>query len=137
MRTKTNIRDNWPDLEKFTSAGAKLANLYVYISPRKSLTFNSGFIHRAKKEIDNATHLVFSYSRSKNAIVFEFTDDNEDPGAFKITKGANYSVNAVSFFNYYGIDAQKAQGKYIPKLENIPKRGNCWVIYLNQKVGEK
>jgi hypothetical protein len=126
--------NGWSDLEVFEHTGAKIGTPYVTISSRKSITLTAGFLHYAKEQISEMTHAIFSFSKSKNAIVFNFTNNPESPGATKMTKKANSIISARSFFNYYSIDTEKAEGKYEAKLENIPGRGNAWVVFLDKKL---
>ncbi len=126
--------DDWYDLERFKYAGAKIGNTRVTISLRKSITLSAGFMHHAKNQVEGMTHMLLSFSKSKNAIVFEFTSDPKAAGAVKITMKGNSIISARSFFNYYRIDVEKAAGRYAAKLESIPNLGKKWVVYLDQKL---
>jgi hypothetical protein len=124
----------WGDLETFEALGFKLGRPEITISASaKTFTMSSGFVHRAKKQIANNTHVVLSFSKQNEAIVFEFIDRPDAPGAIKMTKGANISISGTSFFNYNSLNPSDIKGKYSPELHNIPKKGNCWIIFLRKK----
>lgn len=123
----------WGDLETFTSVGAKISSSIVKINPNQTFTLNAGFIHHAKKQIADSTYVRLSYSKDNNAIVFEFTKNQQLGGLIKMTKKANITFSARSFFNYYQIDINTAQGKYEPELLSIPEKGECWVVFLGKK----
>lgn len=91
-------------------------------------------MHHARQQLEGQTHVILSYSKKNSAIVFEFTDDPSEDGTIKITRRGNVNFAARSFFNWNFIDISVAKGKYIPKLVNIPKKGNCWMIQLLKKT---
>ncbi|HAT9591195.1 TPA: hypothetical protein JBD08_12460 [Legionella pneumophila subsp. pneumophila] len=128
---------DWNDLDRFRHSGAKIGVPYVTLSKRKSITLSAGFVHKAQHQISNSNYVILYFSKSKNAIVFDFTSDKNDSGSIKMSKGSNVNIAGRSFFNYYMIDADKAEGKYIAKLENIPNIGERWVVYLNDKQLEE
>ena len=124
----------WGDLETFEALGFKLGRPEITISgTAKTFTLSSGFVRRAKKQIANNTHAVLSFSKQNEAIVFEFIDRPDAPGAIKMTKGANITISGTSFFNYNTLNPGELKGKYTPELHNISKKGNCWVIFLGKK----
>jgi len=125
--------NDWDDLETFENVGARLGKPFFTISPMGTITLSSSFVHHARKQLQNQTHVRMAYSKKKNAIVLEFTDDPDESGAIKMGKRANISFAARSFFNYHGMSFKELSGQYSPSLEKIPKKGNCWVIYLQKK----
>jgi len=129
-----NVKKNndWSDLETFEHTGVKIKIPYVTISKRKTITLSKGFCHYSKNKILDMTHVILSFSKLKNAIVFNFIKNSETLGATKMTRKGNVSISASAFFNYYFMDISKISGKYIAKLENIPNNGEYWVIYLNK-----
>lgn len=133
MLPQTKNASKWADLERFVNKGSRFGNPSITISVRGTITLSSGFIHNADAQIEKKSYALFSYSRSQNSIVVNFTDDKNEPGALKMTIRRNALLAARSFFGCYHLDPQKLAGKYSPKLETIPKMGNCWVINLNQK----
>lgn len=130
---KERISD-WSDLEVFTSKGAKIGKPYVTITAESAFCFNAGFIHQAK--LKEYSHVVLCYSARKHAVVFNFTNDSQTAGALKLVQGTNINLGTRSFFNYYFLDPQKIEGRYIPRREKIPKIGEAWIIYLNEKQKE-
>lgn len=145
------MKNEWSDLEVFMHVGAKIGKPYIKITPRKSITFSSGFIHHAKTQIFGMTYAVLCFSKTKNAIVFRFTENSDLPGATKIsinsgatkkakennissdTAKGNASIAARAFFNYYSIDEKKYAGKYEAVLEDVPNLGKSWVVYLGKR----
>ena len=136
MKTPIKNNEKWSDLERFTKKGARIGKAFITISKRGTLTLSSGFIHNAKIQLCKKTHVLLSYSRSQKAIVINFTDDETEAGAIKMTLRTNALLAVRSFLNYHHLDFSNIAGKYLPKLETIPKSGSCWIIYLNQKEVE-
>lgn len=127
-------RKSWSDLDAFTYTGVRLGEPVVTISARNTMTLTSGFLQLAKSQLNAMTHVLFSFSKSENAIVIDFTNNSSKPGALKMTKRGNVSIAARSFFNWLQLDSDKVKGKYIAKLEHIPDRGKFWVVYLSEKI---
>lgn len=133
MQKNKTLNFKWGDLETFINVGAKISNSIIKINLNQTFTLNAGFIHQAKKQIADSTYVRLSYSKDNHAIVFEFTKNQHLEGLIKLTKKANITFSARSFFNYYQIDINTAQGKYEPELLNIPGKGECWVLFLGNK----
>lgn len=131
MNKISNLK--WEDLETFTKVGARISSLIVKINRNQTFTLNAGFIHQAKKQIADSTYVRLSYSKDNNAIVFDFTKNQQLEGLIKMTKKANITFSARSFFSYYQIDINIAQGKYEPELLYIPQKGEYWVVFLDKK----
>lgn len=124
-----DIVKDWSDIEIFTRKGAKISTPYITISTVKSIVLNCGFLHYAKKQIADSTHVILLYSRSKNVISFNFTRNSQKKGAIKMTIKSNAHISARSFFNYYSINISESK-RYEAKLEDIPNMGKLWCIYL-------
>jgi len=123
---------DWDDLDIFRAAGMRIGESYVRITKSSTFLFSSGFMHEAK--LKDISHVVLGYSIKKKAIIFQFTSDAKAPGAHKVVQRSNNgSCGSRSFFNYYFLKPQELEGRYIPKNEKVPKIGNIWVIYLDQK----
>lgn len=121
---------DWGDLELFQNSGAKTGTPYITITTFKTLNLSAGFVHDAKEQMQDKKYVELRYSKAKNAIVLNFVDIASRT-SFKLTKAlhtSNFSISATSFFNHYNITEQ---GRFEAKLENIPKMGQTWVIYLN------
>ena len=129
--------DKWDDVVTFESAGMKKGDSFVSISRSYAITLSACFTRKSDKSIKYATHIVLSYSKTNNAIIFNFTNDGDLPGAYKITKGVNLSIAARSFFNYFDLDATTYAGRYVPEEQDIPKTGKRWVIFLDNKKQAK
>lgn len=127
MKQAANKVNNWSDLKTFDSLKQRTSTPTISINKGKTLSFNAGF----RRQTDIANRAILSYCPSKKAIVFEFAKETEKRG-LKIT--SNYTLGIKSFFNCYGIDAKYSDGQYQPILEAIPKKGKCWVIYLDKKI---
>lgn len=129
---------SFTDLEKFTNVGTRASYPYITIrsnAKSKTITFTSGFLKAAKDQMKDMTHAILHYSKEKNNIVFEFTDNHKKSRCHKITRNANTgSMAARSFFNTHTcIDVEKAKGKYLAEFVIIKdsKLGKCWIIDLN------
>ncbi len=129
-----NTSDDWGDLETFKTVGTRLSTPMVTINSSRTIALNSTFVHDHKDTFDKNTHVLLSYSKAKHAIVFQFISDPTTIGAIKLTKRSNISIAARSFFKHYSLDIGKLKGRYQPKLENIPGKGDCWTIYLNENL---
>ena len=135
-RSSRNNDLGWDDLKRFTEKGTKNLDCFATISGIGTITLNSGFIRHAKDQMDGSSYALLNYSRARNCIVLEFTDDSNEKGAVKITYRGNVSLAARSFFNHLSLKPTNLKGRYEPYLERIPKHGNCWVIDLNKKLKE-
>ena len=124
-----DIVKDWSDIEKFERLNTKITLPYITISPLKAIILSTGFMHYAKKQISNSTHVVLLYSRSKNVILFNFTRNNKEKGALKMTKKRNAHISGRAFLNYYSINISESK-RYEAKLEDIPNMGKLWCIYL-------
>lgn len=129
-------KENWDDLEIFTSKGAKIKDPKVTILETSAFLFNAAFVHKAG--INKSTHLIAGYHPLKKTITFQFTRDDKADGALTLGPGPGSStVWSRSFFNYFFLDSKELAGHYEPKKVKIPKIGEVWVIDLNLKLPEK
>lgn len=127
--------NDWSDLEIFKKVRSRFSNPIIKINKDKTLRFNNAFITILNKN-NKFKYVILSFSKHKNAIVFDFTNNNTLEGIFTVTVNKTYYIiGAKSFFNYYSIDIDKYNGKYKPKLENINEK-YFYVIYLNDKENE-
>jgi hypothetical protein len=125
----------WNDLERFTEKGTKKDNFpTITISKNTYLIFNRSFI-KAYKDLCDKKFIVMYFSKTKNAIVFDFTDNESEEGSREIVKTnkrmSTYSMR--SFFTHHKIDKKIAAGKYLVGLENIYGMGDRIVLYLGDK----
>jgi hypothetical protein len=126
------MKYDWSDIQSFKMKGAKINKPFIHISKRKTFKLSSGFMHYAQKQAAGMTHVVLNYSQANNAIIFQFTTDNGNPNALKISGKKSYLISAMPFFNYHNIDAQKYAGRHEAILENIPFIGEAWVVFLDK-----
>lgn len=124
----------WNDLERFTLKGARRDYPCIMITKNNYVIFNKGFI-RKYEDLCNRKYLVIYYSKNKNAVVFDFTNNENEEGKREVIKKNNristYSLR--SFFNHNKIDKKAIYGKYLAGLENIPNFGEKIVIYIGDK----
>lgn len=127
--------DLWGDMEFFGKKGARISsrNIKVTITDNQTILFSAAFCHKA--DLQGKTSVKLGYSPSKNAIIFDFTEDPNTEGAFRlIQRGSSAATTCRSFFNAYDLDKAKTAGHYIPHKERIPRVGEMWVIMLHDKI---
>jgi len=131
-KVKTKI--DWTELSTFTRKGKRPPDPFIRLSANGTFTLSAGFLDLAKKELEGQTHVLLSYLPKQRIVVFEFISDSSIEGVLKLTMGAhNYSISGKSFFNNYGLNHGEFVGKYDPECHKAPKKGNCWVIFLDKK----
>src|SRR5271154_2528187 len=129
---------NWLDLEPFSRRNSKIGSPLVTINVRKLIAFSTGFMHFAKEQITDMTHVALYFSKANNAIIFRFGKKGDEIilTYTKIVKPVpgrgNAIITARKFFNYYDIDIEKYAGKYLAELVDIPNLGKLWSIYLDK-----
>lgn len=142
--------DKWDDLKDFSQPYPRTSDPYITITKEQLISLSAGFMRQAKYQIANNTHVVLAYSELNNAIIFNFTSDLvKFPGALKLSiknqevKFSNSAdcrqgrIAAKSFLRHYNIDPNISVGRYKSKVEIIPKRGECWVVYLDERIHTK
>lgn len=129
------VEGDWGDLETFEAVGARLSS-FVTITARKTISLSSGFLHKADRQIGNSEYVRLMYSKGKNAIVFDFTSD-QNRNSIKLSRATNAQIAAASFFNYYRLDIKELEGRYEPELIDIPNVGEKWAIFLDKKQNAK
>ena len=69
------------------------------------------------------------------AICFQFTNDATVEGAIKVThrKLGNSSIQSRSFFKFNKLDLGKIRGRYKLSKKNIPRKGEWYILLLNEK----
>ena len=135
-RANSGSRD-LSDLDTFTRIGAKLGSAYVSIVSRGVIILSSGFCRKARGQLEDCDYVILSYSRNSHAIVMQFTDDPDAPGTIKMTKrDKNVSFGARTFFHYYELSPDDVKARYEPELVKLERKGNCWLLDLNRKLGK-
>jgi hypothetical protein len=127
------------DLQTLTGGSRKAGIPKVKIMLSKigktNFYFSSGFIQSLGENYKS--HLLLSYSRKNNAIIFEFTDNFELPGIVKISRPVKINTALVAlqtFINQFNLDASMIRGDYIPVYQKIAENKSAWVIYLDKKL---
>ena len=134
---------NWNDLDDFSHTVPRTTDPYISVTNRQLITLSAGFIRHAKEQISTNTHVILSFSKSNNAIVFKFISDTSKRGAMKLSirdrdgnitadvdQGSQASIAAKKFFGYYGVDPVSNAGRYMARLEIIPERGGFCGLYF-------
>ena len=117
---------------RFTKTGSKLGNFAISINSSNSFGLLSGFY--SKEGIEKFKKAVLFFDKSKKAVAFSFTNDENAEGAFTISHGkSNGSVSAHSFFIANDLRQKQFLGKRIPKKEKDDRLGTLYVIDLIKK----
>lgn len=128
-----NRSEDWGDFEIFTNVKTKkTGSSFITIAKHGTATLNSGFMAKNHEQMKGKTHVKLGYSRSKNAIALEFTDDEKDQASIKLTKNkkSNCSFAIRSFANHYSLNLERIAGRYELDVEPIPRWGNYFTINL-------
>lgn len=117
----------------FTQQGTKLSKKFVTITPRGGFLFSAGFVHEG--ELTKFQYAILAYDENAKAILFSFMNDRQVPGAIKLTHRAsrNSSLQSGSFFRFFHLDPEQLTGRYDIEKRNLPRRGEWFVIYINQE----
>jgi len=123
-------KKDWGDLKDFTPARkVKELKPMVTISKGGGLKFNEDFFTASKIKDRKIKSMKMLYSKNNRAMVLIIKNLNT-LNAFRFC-GKNFSnLKAKSFFDQFEIDIEKYVGKYSLVLENVPKKGKGWIIYL-------
>jgi len=121
------------NFKKFTKIGSKLSN-YTISYNGKSFTFgfNSGFYTR--ENISQYSKVVLFYDVGRNAVAFQFSNEQDAQGAFTVVHSNNQttgSVTAKSFIIENKLDNEKYYGKKEPKKIIDKNIGELYVIELD------
>ena len=117
---------------RFTKTGSKLGSYRISVNTSYSFGLLSGFY--SKEGIEKFKKAVLFYDKSKKAVAFSFTNDENAEGAFTISHGkSNGSVSARSFFIGNDLRQEQFLGKRVPKKEKDDRLGTLYVIDLLKK----
>lgn len=121
----------------FTQPGTKLGKRFVTITPRGGFLFSAGFVHEEK--LTKFQYAVLAYDENSKAVLFSFTIDPQVQGAIKITHRAskNSSLQSGSFFTFFHLDPKQLASRYDVQKRNLPRRGEWYVIFLNEDAIKK
>lgn len=120
--------------EVFKKHGAKLSHKFVTITSRGGFLFSAGFIHN--ENIDKYSHCLIAFDRNAKAIMFAFKNNDEEEGVIKLThrETGNTSLQAGSFFQYFGLKPENLKGRYELEKKNISRQGEWYVAFLDNKI---
>ncbi|MEI7636857.1 MAG: hypothetical protein WCJ37_06085 [Syntrophus sp. (in: bacteria)] len=91
--------------ERFTRKGRSFKPR-VSIRARGQMGFNNGAVLRF--ELDKYEYVILYYSKEKNLIAIEPTNNANEDGAIKLVKKTgNYFFSGKSFLDYYSIEYGK------------------------------
>lgn len=127
------MNEKWNDLETITANTVKRTSPFISISNNGVITFNSGFLNQPSFDVTQSTHVIYSYSKEEDAIVFEFTDDKSVAGARKMC-GKGGVISGRALFSTYKMDLSAIAGRYEPSYEDVGEKGMCWVLRFAQKI---
>ncbi len=126
-----NNKNNMSDYNfiRFTKTGSKLGNYGISVNSSNSFGLLSGFY--SKEGIIKFKKVVLFFDKSKKAVAFSFTNDENAEGAFTISHSkSNGSVSARSFFIENELKQSQFIGKKTPKKEKDDRLGTLYVIDL-------
>lgn len=127
---------DWDDVKISSIKNVRGSDAYVtfYLTTAKTTNLNlSSALMR--KEFDNS-YVIYGWSAKNNAIILFFSNDEEHPGASKLSKRTTSATSSIqSFLNVCGIEKNNVVGRYLPSYEKIGDKFG-WVIYLNKKLPE-
>lgn len=117
---------------RFTKIGSKFGSYSISINKSFSFGFNSGFY--SKEDIKRFKRVILFFDKNKNAVAFQFTNDENSEGSFAVTHGeSSGAVSARSFFMGNNLKNEQFLGKRIPKKEKDDRLGTLYVIDLIKK----
>src|SRR3989338_3971938 len=117
---------------RFIRKGSKFGNYSISINKSDSFGFNSGFY--SKEEIKKFKRVILFFDKSKNAVAFQFTNDDNAEGSYAVTHGKNSgSVSAHSFFLEHNLKQDQFLGRKIPKKEKDDRLPILYFIDLVKK----
>jgi len=122
---------DWSDIEIIEGrTSAPYVRITVNSKKGSILTLSPGFMHNIKEK-----YITLGVSKSNNAIVMFFHDDEEDKGAKKINRNGNYFMISIqSLINKLGLPKEECLGKFLPEHEPVSKDVEAWIIYLDKKI---
>ena len=131
----------WADVEEFHDILKRNLEPVISITSGTSIkavviNFRAGFMAKASEYLNDKTHVIFAYSRTHNAIIFEFTNDLNRRGAYRLGIKRSYAtVSITSFVHKYRLEKKSVLGLYSPILEQVNEDEEAsWVIYLDERV---
>lgn len=117
--------------KKFTRTGARLGNYSISLTGSHSFGFNSGFYN--KEGISKYKKVILFYDKSRKAVGFQFTKDDNAEGAFTIIHGnkrTTGSITARSFVMDKDLNKKEYFGRKIPTKVEDEDFGELFVIEL-------
>jgi|SRR5271166_587837 len=128
---------DFQDLQEFIGGrGTKstIPKVRISCSPKGhvSLYFSSAFALLAGDNFKS--HILPSYSKKSNALVFEFTEMADKKGLLKMSVKSHSAVISLnSFCRQFEIDKTQFPADYLPMRKQMPDGRFVWVVLLDQK----
>jgi len=127
------------ELEKikiFNQIGTRVSQPLISIIKSGVAVMNARFIAEMQGDLEGKTHVILMFAKDENggAILLDFIEDSNRPGAVKLTRDKSITFAIKSFLNFNDIPLNKAEGRYPPELVNVPKMGKYWTIFLGKSL---
>jgi hypothetical protein len=131
-----SVAKKWNDLEAYDAHNV-LMDPICRIHTSGTMYFNKAAIYSIQKYYKRNEWMLMLYSKSNNAIVFKFNESKKD-NYVKLfdANGKAPHARTRNFLKSFDIDFIKHAGKYVMKTEEIPKLGDCCVIYLDECIAK-
>lgn len=102
--------------ERFTKKGRSFKSR-ITIRNRGHIGFNNGSVLRF--ELDKYEYVVLYYSKEKNQIAVQLTNNKNEEGAIKLVKKpGNYFFSGKAFLDFYRIDYAKTKSYDLESLNS-------------------
>ncbi len=119
------------DFKLFKNVGTRRGTYTISLTKDCAFGFNSGFYQQ--ENVKDYKYVKLSFDENKKAVGFQFTNNKNENGIWKITHGKNSAtVVARSFFNAFFIDPADYSGKYKPDTYKDSKLGKLFYIILKK-----
>lgn len=121
---------------KFTATSQRNEDR-ITVTKSRSFGFPTKFFN--DNHIEDYKFVVLFYDKERNAVGFQFINDENEPHKFSIiksNKGFGGSVVATSFFKTNNIAPETYRGRYAWKIEEIEGFGKVFVIDLKSREQE-
>lgn len=133
-----NFEENWSDAEVLPSDTNYVLKSYLSIYRNGIMKFSLGFVADHFEELMDPSHVILSYSKNMGAIIFDFVQDDSDPGSKRIQKHSGqkgrcfWVLSVQKMFKSIGIDISQSLGRHNPVMKLMSDGIGKWVIYLNK-----
>lgn len=130
------MEDKFNDFKLFTKWTRHGNKPFFSLSKGGSIIFSRAF--STDHEIEKYKFVLIGFSQNNKAIAIKFESDVKID-AKKLTKckyrwGFQFSASIVGLVKKHPVIKNYLGNRYNPKLETIPNFGECFVIYLEEKL---